>query len=156
MTTLTKSLSSNKAKVRSPCIGVCSTGIGGSICRGCKRYMHEIVNWNAYSDEERQTVFERLDGFIEQIVCSKLQVVDAGLLEKFLKAQRIDYSNFASPYSWAFQLLKAGASQMRSWDCYGLRLNSEHINKSPVELREEIDREYYVLSCAHYNRYFEI
>ena len=39
--------------VKTPCIGVCSTGIGDSVCRGCKRFSHEVIDWNSYSQEQK-------------------------------------------------------------------------------------------------------
>jgi predicted Fe-S protein YdhL (DUF1289 family) len=35
-----------------PCIGVCSTGIGDVVCRGCKRYAQEVIHWNGYSEQQ--------------------------------------------------------------------------------------------------------
>ncbi|MDC1160500.1 DUF1289 domain-containing protein, partial [Luminiphilus sp.] len=29
---------SHFAPIRTPCIGVCSTGVGDVVCRGCKRF----------------------------------------------------------------------------------------------------------------------
>ncbi|MEC7008614.1 MAG: DUF1289 domain-containing protein, partial [Pseudomonadota bacterium] len=36
----------NLKPIKTPCIGVCSTGIGDSVCRGCKRFSHEVIHWN--------------------------------------------------------------------------------------------------------------
>ena len=30
---------------RNPCIGVCSTTYGDDICKGCKRFRHEVSSW---------------------------------------------------------------------------------------------------------------
>ena len=38
---------------RTPCIGVCSTTYGDDICRGCRRFRHEITSWINYSDLEK-------------------------------------------------------------------------------------------------------
>ena len=43
---------SNLTPIRTPCIGVCSTGIGDAVCRGCKRFTHEVIDWNGYSTEQ--------------------------------------------------------------------------------------------------------
>ncbi len=29
---------------RTPCVGMCSTTYGDLVCRGCRRFSHEIVN----------------------------------------------------------------------------------------------------------------
>ncbi|MEM1432959.1 MAG: DUF1289 domain-containing protein [Pseudomonadota bacterium] len=46
---------------RTPCVGVCSTTYGDLVCRGCKRFAHEIVDWNRYSDSQRAEIMERLE-----------------------------------------------------------------------------------------------
>ena len=55
-----------------PCVGICSTTYGDLICRGCKRFAHEIVQWNGYDDDQRDRVWRRLgelrDGSVAQFV----------------------------------------------------------------------------------------
>lgn len=47
----------------SPCKGVCSaTALGDPICKGCGRTQDEVVHWNQMSPEEREAVWERLEG----------------------------------------------------------------------------------------------
>ena len=55
-------------RVVTPCIGVCSTALGDDVCRGCKRYSHEVIDWNSYTDKQKQIIDERLDGFLIQVV----------------------------------------------------------------------------------------
>ena len=40
--------------LKTPCIGVCSTVFGDDVCRGCKRFQHEVIQWNSYSDPEKE------------------------------------------------------------------------------------------------------
>ena len=49
--------------IRTPCIGVCSTGIGDAVCRGCKRFAHEVIDWNGYSQAQKEAIDARLDRF---------------------------------------------------------------------------------------------
>ncbi|MEJ2416782.1 MAG: DUF1289 domain-containing protein, partial [Exilibacterium sp.] len=60
--------------VRTPCVGVCSTGIGDEVCRGCKRFAHEVIDWNAYTHSQRVLVAQRLESFLVQVVQSKVEV----------------------------------------------------------------------------------
>ena len=64
--------------VKTPCIGVCSTGIGDSVCRGCKRFSHEVIDWNSYSQEQKRIYrsrgFDRAE-FMDD--SSRLAQVDA-------------------------------------------------------------------------------
>ena len=64
----------NQIPVKTSCIGVCSTGIGDSVCRGCKRFSHEVIDWNSYSDDQKRVIDRRLAGFLSQCVSNKLRV----------------------------------------------------------------------------------
>lgn len=142
--------------LRTPCIGVCSTGIGDSVCRGCKRFLHEVVDWNAYGIFEKQSVLERIETLLNQIISDKLKVVNEKCLLQFLSEQNINCDNYIGLNACVFALLKAGAEQMGDWQLYGVELKPAHADKSPRQIRDEIDRELYLLSCAHYQRYFKV
>jgi predicted Fe-S protein YdhL (DUF1289 family) len=143
-------------KVKTPCIGVCSTGIGDSVCRGCKRFAHEVIHWNGYTDDQKQIIDRRLASFLSQIVATKVVVVDQNLLIWQLDTQQISYQSYKSPYIWAYELLRAGASQIDDLSHFGLQLQEAFKGYPLRELRLLIDEEFYLLSRAHYQRYFEL
>jgi len=143
-------------RVPTPCIGVCSTGIGDVVCRGCKRYAHEVIAWNGYSEEQKALIHRRLDQLLSQIVAAKLTVFDVGLLERQLRHQQIRYSPHKPPQVWVFELLRAGASQIRDCAAFGFRLEPGYRQFPLTALREQIDREFFVLSEAHYQRYIRV
>ena len=139
--------------VKTPCIGVCSTGIGDSVCRGCKRFSHEVIDWNSYTTAQKQAVDGRLSGFLSQCVSNKLQVLDEDLLKWQLAVQQIRYVEHHDAYCWIFSLLKAGAGQIDNSRDYGFEVDLRYRIMSLPELRDEIDQEFYILSEAHYERY---
>ena len=140
-------------KVRTPCIGVCSTGIGDDVCRGCKRFAHEVIDWNAYSEGQRRVIAERREGYLANAVRSQLEIVDQALLLSQLKHQQIRFDEAQNPYCWVFELLRAGASQIENPAHYGLRLTVQARGASLVELRQRIDEDFYALSQAYYLRF---
>lgn len=140
-------------RVKTPCIGVCSTGIGDRVCRGCKRFAHEVIHWNSYNNEQKQLIEERLASFLSRCVRNKLQVVDVGLLETQLLAQQISYPGNRDKYCWAYCLLKSGARQITDPTDYGLMIDAEYRQTDLSELRLVIDEEYFILSDAYYERY---
>ena len=142
--------------VKTPCIGVCSTGIGDVVCRGCKRFAHEVIHWNSYTLEQKRVIDNRLTDFLEQIVGSKLTVLDAKKLKWHLEAQQIPYSSHKPVLIWAYELLRAGASQIQSLEEFGLVLDAQFRDLSLVDLRLAIDQEFFILSQAHYQRYFDL
>lgn len=142
------------ARIPTPCIGVCSTGIGDAVCRGCKRFAHEVIHWNAYSDSQKQLIDARLDEFLSQVVSNKVQIVDVMQLEKQLQAHQIRYAVHKQPLVWVFQLLRAGASQIDDSANFGFVLQPGFVGMSLTDLKDQIDREFFVLSEAYYQRYF--
>ena len=141
--------------VKTPCIGVCSTGIGDTVCRGCKRFSHEVIQWNAYSQEERRAVLARIDELLAQIVERWLRIEDKSLLLEQLQGQQIGFDPARAPASWVVELLKAGASQIGEPSEFGLLPTTQAQGKALRELRDLIEKEFYELSCAHYERYFQ-
>ena len=139
--------------VKTPCIGVCSTGIGDAVCRGCKRFSHEVIDWNGYSDEQKRVIDRRLAGFLSQCVSNKLQVTDAGLLAWQLDVQKIRHNPDHDEYCWVFALMKAGAGQIDDPAEFGFAVDLRYSSLPIAELRDMIDSEFYILSEAHYERY---
>lgn len=140
-------------RVRTPCIGVCSTGIGDTVCRGCKRFQHEVIDWNAYSEAEKRIVDARLADFLSQSVANHLQVVDIDLLRWQLEVQQIRFNASHDQYCWLFSLLKAGASQIQDTEKFGFIRQPDFATEELVVIRDRIDQAFWVLSTAHYERY---
>ncbi|MCP4210694.1 MAG: DUF1289 domain-containing protein [Halieaceae bacterium] len=139
--------------VKTPCIGVCSTGIGDSVCRGCKRFCHEVIDWNSYSSAQKRVVDERLSGFLSQVVSSKLRVIDAELLKWQMDTQNVRFVAHHDEHCWVFSLLKAGAGQIENPEDYGFELDLRFRQMTLAEVRDLIDQEFFMLSEAHYERY---
>lgn len=139
--------------VKTPCIGVCSTGIGDSVCRGCKRFAHEVIDWNAYSHGQRLIIARRLESFLTQVVSNYFEIVDQELLLRQIEHQQLRFNAEQNAYCWVFELLRAGASQIRSPREFGLRIRSAWRDAPLAGIRDLIDRDYYALSCAYYERY---
>ncbi|WP_226662091.1 DUF1289 domain-containing protein [Microbulbifer aggregans] len=140
-------------KVRTPCIGVCSTGIGDNVCRGCKRFAHEVIDWNGYTEEQRRIIADRRDGYLANAVRSQLEIVDQYLLLSQLRHQQIRFNEDQNPYCWVFELLRAGASQIGELADYGLVRTPIARGASLVEVRRRIDEDFYALSVAYYQRF---
>jgi predicted Fe-S protein YdhL (DUF1289 family) len=149
--------------IKSPCIGVCSTGIGDLVCRGCKRFTHEVIQWNSYSNDEKLTIQNRLDYLLRQVISARIAIVDELRLKTEMDRLHIRYSAAASPYTWLFDVLKAGASQIESLETFGCESVASKSAKKVtankrldfIALRDEIDADFFILSSVHYQRYFQ-
>lgn len=140
-------------RIKTPCIGLCSTVFGDTVCRGCKRFHHEVINWNGYSDEEKQSVWLRLEMLLVQVMTAKLEVFDEALLLKQLEQRQIRFVAQQSAYCWAYQLLARGARVITQLEAYGIVLLPEFRDWELPDLRDAIDREFFLLSEAHFERY---
>jgi hypothetical protein len=84
---------------------------------------------------------------------AKLEVFDAGRLREQLEQRKIRYLPEQSAYCWAYQLIARGARQINQLDAYGIGLLPEFRSWNLPQLRDAIDREFFLLSEAHYQRY---
>lgn len=139
-------------RVRTPCIGVCSTTFGDTVCRGCKRFLHEIVDWNRYTEAQKTLVWQRLDQLLCTVVGNYIEVVDAPRLAQQLAFQNIRQQPQLSPPGWVPELLKAAGQKPIAWEDFGLRFVSPDVDLAPRQLYDRISAEAYALAEAHYDR----
>ncbi|MBF0677144.1 DUF1289 domain-containing protein [Pseudomonas sp.] len=142
----------SKTPIKTPCIGRCSTVYGDLVCRGCKRFLHEVVEWNGYDDERKHEIMLRLETLLVHVMRSKLQVLDAARLRQQLEQHQIRFVAEQSPYCWAYQLIARGARLINRLDAYGLALLPEFRDWSLIDVRDAIDNEFFALSEAHYQQ----
>lgn len=50
------------APIPSPCVLICRIAPDIGLCVGCLRTLEEIAGWSAFTDQQRQTVFDALRG----------------------------------------------------------------------------------------------
>ncbi len=140
-------------RAKTPCIGVCSTGIGDVVCRGCKRFAHEVIDWNSYTEVQKQLVVDRLDDFLVTIVSHKITIFDEAKLLSQLEYQQINVDKDLSPSRWVYELLRVGAAQIQDTSVYGFEINPQWQRFSLEDLKQFLDQDFYTLSSAHYERY---
>jgi predicted Fe-S protein YdhL (DUF1289 family) len=140
-------------RIKTPCIGVCSTGIGDSVCRGCKRFAHEVITGTATARSRSASSISASPSSSPSACEPRARHRSPRLLSWQLQTQQVRYNPDHDPHCWVFALLKAGAGQITT---RGLRLRGglAYRDLSLLELREQIDAEFYALSSAHYERYY--
>ena len=144
---------SNKLIKRTPCIGVCSTSYGDHICRGCKRISHEVTGWIKYSDTEKSLVNERLQKFKTTILEDKFTVIDSEKLKNKLKDANISFNQELDPLCWVFDLFRTFTIEDIDLEEVGIALKGEFSNMPLSKIKEDINKEFFELSLAHYERY---
>lgn len=141
-----------KNRSTTPCLGICSTTYGDDVCKGCKRFVHEIINWPKYSMDERAIVNDRLEEFKLLILKERFKVVDKDLFAIKLKENAINYNNSLDPLTWVFDLLRASGSQNLDLSQFGITSLQSFDFKT---IKDELNNEMLELSKAHHERYFK-
>jgi len=134
-----------------PCVGRCSTVFGDLVCRGCKRFLHEVVDWNRYPDAQKRAVWQRLDGLLEQVMRSHVEVFSPPLLAQALLDHRLDGAQRPA-YCQAY-LLISRVPRLGALGACGIALLPAFADWPLARLRDAIDDAYFLLSEAHYQRY---
>jgi len=141
-----------KNRSTTPCLGICSTTYGDDVCKGCKRFVHEIINWPKYSMDERAIVNDRLEEFKLLILKERFKVADKDLFALKLKENAINYNNSLDPLTWIFDLLRASGSQNLDLAQFGITSLQNFDFKT---IKDELNNEMLELSKAHHERYFK-
>ena len=141
-----------KKRSSTPCLGICSTTFGDEVCKGCKRFAHEIVSWTKYSSEEREIINLRLEKFKIKILKRRFKIIDKELFASKLDEKAINFNHSLDPLTWIFDLFRAAGSQKLNLQDFGIQ---NLINYNPKTIKDEINNELRELSEAHHERYFK-
>ena len=143
-----------KNRSSTPCIGICSTTFGDDVCKGCKRFSHEITNWGKFSTDERAVVNSRLEQFKITILEEKFIVSDSNLFESKMNEFSINFNSSLEPITWIFDLLRASSNKDLNVNDFGVEILPAFSDLSLIELRDLINQEMLQLSEAHYYKFF--
>ncbi len=138
---------------QTPCIGICSTTYGDLICRGCKRFAHEVTGWNGYAAAQRAAVWRRLQDLRDTAVAEFVLIENEAVLFEAAAALRIAPAPDWTGLSIAYETLRRtrGALDIAS---LGLARSSFAADIAADELFGAIDREFYARATAAYERNF--
>ena len=140
------------ARTRTPCVGICSTTYGDDVCRGCKRFIHEVINWNSFNPEEKESVWKRLEKLKTLIMQSKISIINETLMEEKIEELQLKINSDLNSLSKAFEIVKLTSKSFDDLNEFGIKIVNKDV--SLIDLKEEIEKELYDLSMAHFNRYF--
>lgn len=159
---------------QTPCLGVCSTTYGDLVCRGCKRFSHEITGWNGFDSDQKKRVWQRLEILRDQCVALRIGIFDSTLLHAEIQCKNIPVWESSSDLTSAYQLLRFFArmnprllhrevSFEDKLRAMGLSLVESEITGTELFVAEGftglcrwIDDEFYKRSRAFYERNFKI
>lgn len=137
-----------------PCVGICSTTYGDLVCRGCKRFAHEIVSWNAFDAQQRGAIWGRLEELRKGAISRCLRVLDEDRLLAEAEALRIPELEEADILDVAYETLRRWRNPEAGLERLGVEALAGAV--SARELIRQIDQEFYGRSLAYYERSFKI
>ena len=140
-------------KTRTPCVGICSTTYGDEVCRGCKRFYFEVINWNKYDEDEKVAIWTRLESLKTQIIYSKIKKINSEKLSKKIAELDLKIKTDLNEYCQVFDLIKLVSESFEDLSEFGISLN--HEGKNLEKLKKELEEELLALSEAHYSKYFK-
>ena len=147
-----------KKRRPTPCVGICSTTFGDLVCRGCKRFSHEIVDWNSYDDSQKEVIWERLEKIKEQVVGQIVKHKDEELFRSAIKAQKI---NEQEEHQATYVLLQCLVRHSKRLSFAGLENASPDHEGREEEIDslvtlQQIDKEIVVRSRAFYELSYKV
>jgi predicted Fe-S protein YdhL (DUF1289 family) len=137
----------------SPCIGICSTTYGDLVCRGCRRFAHEVASWNAYTEAQRERVWQRLGSLRDAATAALVEVIDDARLRA--AAARFNVSDVTNSYAVAYEVLRRSVRLESDLAATGLRARGSE-SSDPRTLRDAIDAEFHLRSVAAYEHSFHV
>ena len=130
-----------------PCAGRCSTVFGDSVCRGCRRFNHEVIQWNTYSSEQHTAVWRRLDAQLDQILVPMLPHADLRHVEGFVLSKRVRLRDDASNGRKLYHALKICEKNKNLAEESGLGIQDKQVKP----LWQEFERRVLALATASYD-----
>ncbi|MEM7079839.1 MAG: DUF1289 domain-containing protein [Pseudomonadota bacterium] len=143
-----------KRRRRTPCVGICSTTYGDLVCRGCRRFAHEIVQWNGYDMDQREQIWQRLEHQRDAVVGQLLMVEVPNDFAAIALHAQLDHLQGNEA-----KLAVLGYLVKQEWPLHkaGLRLTvRDAALHAPLEAMRALEEEMYERACAVYERNFKV
>ncbi|NKB97756.1 MAG: DUF1289 domain-containing protein [Pseudomonadales bacterium] len=139
-------------------MGICSTTYGDLVCRGCKRFAHEVIDWNVYDADQREAIWRRLEGMRGQIVGRVFMIVDIWVYLAFCREQRLPTTIETKALDDVLASLVRNNNKISA---AGLALKSDgeiELGSDPdaLEVMKRIDVVIYGQALANYERNFRV
>lgn len=62
---------------------------GDQVCRGCRRFSTEVIEWNRYGDEQKMMIWQRLDEQLDRIVLPLVPYANHSQVDVFLASRQV-------------------------------------------------------------------
>ena len=83
---------------------------------------------------------------------SKISIINETLMEEKIEELQLKINSDLNSLSKAFEIVKLTSKSFDDLNEFGIKIVNKDV--SLIDLKEEIEKELYDLSMAHFNRYF--
>jgi len=135
-------------------VGICSTTYGDLVCRGCRRFAHEIVDWNGYTEVQKASILERLKQIKHEVLSQYLIIEDKGKFEGFCRELGFGFVDLDERMYAVLAYLITKSERLK---ISGLAVSDSLEGCSDAsELMRFLELEMFTRAQAHYERNFKI
>ena len=130
-----------------PCAGRCSTTFGDNVCRGCRRFNHEIIRWNTFTLEQQLSIWKRVDSQLDQILIPMLPNANLIVVMQFLELKRVRVLEHATKGRKLYHALKLCEKNKHLAEESGLSIRGDQVKA----IWQEFERRILSLAQASYD-----
>jgi hypothetical protein len=96
-----------------------------------------------------------LEKFKVTVLEEKFLVADIDKFKVALNHSKIRFNQDLEPICWVFDLFRSLNTEDLNLKDFGLAVQKEFVNTPLPQLKEDVNKEFYELSLAHYQRYIQ-
>lgn len=136
---------------KTPCIGICTTVYGDTICGGCNRFENEVSQWVLLTEEEQSSIITRIDNQLTDSITRYFSIINEQLLRERCRHYKIRIDENRQPSYWLYKLLHDASTKIRITSKYGFNVMPEFESKKlsqtfelwKTELQQYAQRSYF-------------
>jgi len=85
----------------------------------------------------------------------KFIVEDSEMFKDALREAKVRFNQDLEPICWVFDLFRSLSTENLNLEEFSLKIRKDFIDTPLSQLKEDINKEFYELSLAHYQRYIQ-
>jgi len=130
----------------SPCAGKCSTVFGDQVCRGCRRFSYEVIEWNRYTDEQKRLIWQRLDEQLDRIVLPLVPYANYPQVDAFLISRQVRLLDNSTQGRHIYEALRICQRAPELLMQSGLNIIADQLKP----IWQQVDTRIYTLAVANF------
>jgi predicted Fe-S protein YdhL (DUF1289 family) len=130
----------------SPCAGKCSTVFGDQVCRGCRRFSNEVIEWNRYPEEQKLLIWLRLDEQLDRIVLPLVPYANRVQVDVFLASRQVRLLDQSSQGRHIYEALRICQRAPELLIQSGLNIIADQLKP----IWQQVDARIYTLAVANF------